>query len=345
MPRRKRFRNRRGRKKKIQIKNNDERTELQSVDLARPGPETPSRDCLSTSFTDILTTPKPTETPSPRSELGDTLLNNQILPDVPLITETPINRRKSWNRERKSNYGSMNITNLNVLFESNFINNSPKSECNISIGGLPSFHRSKSSIAKLHSPGKERPLSVNQSTQTVDTELCIKQTNSITETPKFSAVFLQENVYTHKSFPFLKNQDSFNKKEICPERLNRFYEKGVNINPYLKTKEIDGKNKNGSFGEISFFSPNLFQHKTSSTPIEKILNKAIDIDEQVALCDLNVSKLELPSSFIDNSFGTPKLNANLNVNDGISPDKVSLNCICIFNNSLFYMRNYIFLYK
>lgn len=322
MPKRKRFRNRRGYKKRRQNRVNNENTPHSMGSIASPCNEPLFRECI-TNLTPILSTPKLPTTPTPRSVISEAPLNNELQLDVPLITETP--RRRSWNRESKSNYyHSLNMTNLNVLFNSDLIRgNTPRSECNITVKKVSPLQRSKSSFPKLQSPINEKLISLNKSTQTIEADLYVKQINAITETPKFSTVLLQQNLSTHKSLSFLKNQDAFNKNDIRSEKLSRFFEKGVNINPYLKNQEIDGKNKNGSFGEISFFSPNLFQHKSSSTPIEKVLNKAIEFDEQVGLCDLNVSKLELHTSLIDNSFGTPKLNANLNVNDGISPDKVN----------------------
>lgn len=335
MPRRKRFRNRRGRKKRNQVKSKKEKLVHEPIDVARQSPETISSDGLTKNLTQIFTPPKRTCTPSPRNEIVDTPLNNELPIDLPSITETPINKRRSWNRERKSDYEWVNVTNLNVLFDSNFINNSPKSECNVSVGKNSSFQRSKSSIPKLHSLEKEKPLSVNQSTQTLESDLYMKQLNLITETPKYSTVLLQENAKTFR-FPLLmNNQDPFNIHEACSDKIGR-YEKGVNINPYLKNQEVDGKNINNSFGELSFFSPHLFQHKTSSTPIEKVLNKPIEIEESDANGDLNGSKLDLHDRFIDNSFGTPKLNANLHVNDGTSPDKVSTNTM--------YLRSILYLF-
>lgn len=321
MTKRKRFRNRRGRKKRRQFRDSTENVVSDSIDVARKSPETPLRESISISSTSIFS-PKHLDTPDPKINFVEAPLNNEVPLDVPNITETP--RRRSWNRERKSNYVSQNITNLNVLFQSDLWKNSPRSESNITIMKNSALQRSKSSIPKLHSPGKEKQLSVNRSTQT-DNDIYSKQVNQITETPKYSTVLLHPSVSTRNSFLFLKHQDSMNKNEIRQEKISRFLEKGVNINPYLKNIEIDGKNKNNSYGELSFFSPNLFQHKTSSTPIEKILNRAMDIEEAVALNDLNTSKIELQNGFIDNSFGTPKLNANLNVHDGISPDKVRFN--------------------
>lgn len=318
MTKRKRFRNRRGRKKRRQFTSSTENIVSDSIDVARASPETPLRDSFSISLTSIFS-PKVPVTPAPKTALGETPLNNEVSLDLPVITETP--RRRSWNRERKSNYGSLNMTNLNELFQSDFNKNSPRSESNITVMKNSTLHRSRSSIPKLHSPGKEKSLSVNRSTQT-DNDIYCKQANPIIETPRYSTVLVHPSVSTLNSFPFLKHQDSLNKNEICPEKISRFLEKGVNINPYLKNIEIDGRNKNNSYGELSFFSPNLFQHKSSSTPIEKILNRALEIEEVVALSDLNTSKIELRNSFIDNSFGTPKLNANLNVHDGISLDKV-----------------------
>lgn len=319
MTKRKRFRNRRGRTKRRQYRNSTENVGSDSIDVARTCPET-LKDSFSISLTSIFSS-KVADTPAPRSALKETTLNNEVPLDIPIITETP--RRRSWNRERKSNYGSLNITNLNVRFQSDSSKNSPKSESNITIMKNSTLQRSRSSIPKLHSPCTEKQLSANRSTQT-DNDIYSKQVNPITETPRYSTVMVHHAVSTRNSFPFLKHQDSLNKNEICPEKISRFLEKGVNLNPYLKNIEIDGRNKNNSYGELSFFSPNLFQHKTSSTPIDKILNRAMDIEEAIALNELNTSKIELRNSFIDNSFGTPKLNANLNVHDGISPDKVRL---------------------
>lgn len=321
MPKRKRFRNRRGYKRRRQIRVNVENTSPHVEGIATPCHETSFQESGVTSITSTSSSPKP-GTPSPRSVIEETPLNNELCLDIPLIMETP--KRKSWNRERKSNYGSFNMTNLNVLFNSDFINNTPKSESNLTVKKNSVLQRSKSSIPKLQSPAKENVAVSHKGTQTLDMDLYIKPINPITETPKYSAVLLQQNISAHKSFGFIKKQDSFNKNEIRSEKLSRFLEKGVNINPYLKNNDIiDGKNKNGSFGEISFFSPHLFQHKSSSTPIEKLLNKAIDFDDHIGLGDLNVSKREFQNGLIDNSFGTPKLNTNLNVNNGISPDKVS----------------------
>lgn len=321
MPKKKRFRNGRGRKKRINFRRNSEKPshEFDTTDTARVSPQSPRTDCLSTSLTEIFTPEKQEIKPSARNQFSDIPLNNAVTLDVPLITETPINKRRSWNRERKPNYESMNITNLNILFESN-INHSPRSESSVTLCKNSSFQRSKSSIPKLHSPGQEKPLLVNQSTQTVESDLFMKHSLSITETPKYSIALLKEKTYSPKPFPF-------NKNEICSDKISisRFYEKGVNINPYLKNTDVQGKNRQGSVGEISFFSPNLFDHKTSSTPIDKLIKNGTDIEEQGAICDLNISKLDVHNSFIDNSFGTPKLNTNLNVNNGISPDKVRFN--------------------
>lgn len=295
MPKKKRFRNGRGRKKRNHIKTSTRKTISKSED---------QMECLimeissTQSLADILTPIRNIEGSSPRSETVEVPLNNQLPAQVPLITETPVNRRRSLQRDR--NYASMNITNLNVLFDSNFINNSPQTECNISIS------RNERSKFSISNSSVSKPQCFTQGTQT-ELGICEKQVDSITETPRYNRIFLTENTYAYKSFPFIKNHDSLNNIESCSDKPNR-YDSTVNVNPYLKHKDIEVRNHGNSFGEMSFFSPKLYYQQTSSTPIDKILNNAFEVD--------------LPNGFVDNSFGTPRLNLNRNVNDGISPEKV-----------------------
>ncbi|KAJ8954240.1 hypothetical protein NQ318_005836 [Aromia moschata] len=224
-------------------------------------------------------------TPSPQLNVS------RMLGDVSLIKTTPVNKRRSINRqERLKSSDSYNVTNLNVLFDSNFLYGSPRSDSDISANRLSPKKRSKSSIPKLHSPVKEKSLFVSQGTQT----------NLDIETP----------LVTPKAEK-INNSD----------RKPYFYNGEVNFNPYLNNREIKVVKRDSSLGSSPFFSPNLFQHKSSSTPIEK-LQRSNSVAEYIKDSltkdnvndpSFNIGKVDFPNDL--NNSGT---NLNLNLNTPVS---------------------------
>nr|CAI5863645.1 unnamed protein product [Callosobruchus analis] len=175
----------------------------------------------------------------------------------------------------KRRHGSLNVTNLNILFTSNVTHNdldqlcetptSTKDKClnqQMNQVELSIRKHSSSSLQKIQcSDNKKSSVHVDQSTQTsneVESEqvdqLLEKRCNEVYDTPR--------NTKLPYSSRLEQSQSNVDKKPVI-------YGNEININPYLKSVEgYLGKNVDSSFPEI-FFSPKLLENKLSSTPIEK----------------------------------------------------------------------------
>lgn len=257
--------------------------------------------------------------------------------DLSPIRTTPVNKKRSMTRPERKKYSSMNVTNLNILFDSNFLHDNPISESGICVNKSNNSYRkrSNSSIAKLHSPVVERLVCISQDNQikAADAkELECRESNDVLETPKVSKVLLVDKTKSDEmcDIPPLNNHRLSSDKITNCARNVKHYNGEVNVNPYLNNKEVHVFHKDGSFGEISFFSPNLFQHKSSSTPIEK-LNQANNIVDCLkdSLRKENISdygsiseKLDLPN--YPDLKTEPKLDSNLNLNKSPLSDKVNI---------------------
>ncbi|XP_050315858.1 uncharacterized protein LOC126750326 isoform X2 [Anthonomus grandis grandis] len=188
---------------------------------------------------------------------------------------TPVNKRRSLNRHNdlKQHSGIWNVTNLNMLFNSDALN---KSDMSIykKVENNDIKHRSSSSIAKLHSPGKETPLSFTKGTQTDDIEMLLEKSNL--STPRIS-----QKMVTGIELNKLHLDQPANPKLIYNQITKTIND--VPLNPYLKDNDLikvelaaqkSRWQKEASVEEMSFFSPQLFDKKTSSTPIQtqRLLN-------------------------------------------------------------------------
>ncbi|CAH1999981.1 unnamed protein product [Acanthoscelides obtectus] len=220
----------------------------------------------------------------------------------------------------KRRHGSLNVTNLNVLFTSNVTYNDldqlyetptlTKNMClqnqvneNISIR-----RRSRSYTPKAHCPVKEKSMHVDKGTQidVVEPEatgqLLEKRCNEVFDTPK------------HANLPHFsrleRSQSNIDKKQVI-------YGSEININPYLKSVEgYLGKNVDSSFPEI-FFSPKLLENKLSSTPIERSAQRKPDIG--AAVVDISNAMRDFTGHI-----GSPNLKINSLVGDKVKHKEDSI---------------------
>ncbi|VEN63588.1 unnamed protein product [Callosobruchus maculatus] len=284
MPSRKRFR--RYRRKKHRPSNNDAaHVEIDQI-------TTPIRENNSFLESDDSATERTiielSKTPANHVHTGETQWNNDMTTPVNSnnhhgpngkvsnTATTPVNsyyiETTPANRDctPKRRHGSLNVTNLNVLFTSNVTYNDLDQLCE-----TPTLTKEKClnhqinqddiSIGKHSSPSMQKAQCsdnhVDQSTQTsneMESEqvghLPEKRCNEMYDTPR------------NTKLPFFsrheQSQSNVDKKPVI-------YGNEININPYLKSVEgYLGKNVDSSFPEI-FFSPKLLENKLSSTPIEK----------------------------------------------------------------------------
>lgn len=309
MPKRRRNRrNRRGRTRKS-IANKENSTLSPSCDVVRA--------CFDDDSLNRSKPVSPLELVTPlRNPNSQTNSTEPFEDDLSPIRTTPVNKKRSMTRPERKKYSSMNVTNLNILFDSNFAHDSPRSASNICVNkpNISVTKRSNSSIPKLHSPVVEKPISETGAgdMNKFESETC----KHISETPKVSKVLLVDESKSDEMYdvPSLNNHRLKNDKINNGNRDVKFYNGEVNVNPYLN-REINAFSKDGSFGELSFFSSNLFQHKSSSTPIEK-LNQANNVMDYIRdslrkenVNDSVIGKLDLPNN-LDISTA-PKLDLNL----------------------------------
>lgn len=228
--------------------------------------------------------------------------HKMIINNLDLET-TPVNRKRCINN-RKSEYSSWNISNLNILFDSNY--ETPKSTYDVYLNKtlLSCQKSSNSSVPVMDTSLRRTPVQ----SYGICNENSVKNCNEVDETPRTGKFTIHQNAIVEKSLPMLNKI-----KNDCVQR-SRIYGNEVNINPYLKHREI--QHKESSFGEISFFSPNLFQHKSSSTPIGNLRNN-YEIENV-----LDYSLAKGSTSAHVNSPQTPKIDANLNLNNIVPVDKV-----------------------
>ncbi|XP_074041875.1 uncharacterized protein isoform X2 [Leptinotarsa decemlineata] len=295
MPRRRR--NRKNRKRQAKHSENDV---MKTVVQVSPGYDLKDVNDSLESKAENLEVIDQLRTPSPQNFFPE----NDIL-----IKTTPVNRNRS-NRDRKSMYESFNITNLNILFQSDFNFSGIKSGSDVCLNksDVSPIKRSQSSSPKLLSSYETNPVRVNQSTQTnTNFDTFLKNCNEIIETPKMSRVYLLEETPIEKPFPIFKLKTEANKS-----KKNVIYGNEVNINPYLK-KEFNLMRQEGIHRESSFFSP-ISQIRSSSTPIEILRNATAD---NVVDCSFNIGKLNNQASPI-----TPKFEASVNLNNFPVSDKV-----------------------
>lgn len=172
--------------------------------------------------TEPVTTPKSTPRQPRKSTSGS-------------IKSTPLNKRERGKRRRSSFCRNFNVTNLNVLFESSFINQ----------GTSPCDDKK----------GAESPKS-DESTQTLN----FGESQLITETPKLSQHELIEEVLSQLRSP----------KGAPTQSKIHYLDTNVNLNPYVSNSDVKFITKEPSLGEISFFTPHLYNLKKASTPIDKI---------------------------------------------------------------------------
>ncbi|XP_023019122.1 uncharacterized protein isoform X4 [Leptinotarsa decemlineata] len=300
MPRRRR--NRKNRKRQAKHSENDV---MKTVVQVSPGYDLKDVNDSLESKAENLEVIDQLRTPSPQNFFPE----NDIL-----IKTTPVNRNRS-NRDRKSMYESFNITNLNILFQSDFNFSGIKSGSDVCLNksDVSPIKRSQSSSPKLLSSYETNPVRVNQSTQTnTNFDTFLKNCNEIIETPKMSRVYLLEETPIEKPFPIFKLKTEANKS-----KKNVIYGNEVNINPYLK-KEFNLMRQEGIHRESSFFSP-ISQIRSSSTPIEILRNATAD---NVVDCSFNIGKLNNQASPI-----TPKFEASVNLNNFPVSDK-SLSSLC-----------------
>ncbi|CAG9860692.1 unnamed protein product [Phyllotreta striolata] len=179
--------------------------------------------------------------------------NALVAAENPGIYSTPVRKRR-LNRETNTSNKSMNITNLNILFDSEFIYNA-ESNNDVFIDKTNSTRkRSLSSISKFSSIQGE-PFRKHQCTQTADeNELIVTIHNE--ETPKCGDVYRMKKTDLEK--PMHESRHKLN---------GNIFRRDVNINPYLRN--IEDNIGDGSYTEASFFCPNLFR-QYSSTPIPTI---------------------------------------------------------------------------
>ncbi|XP_030755008.1 cyclin-dependent kinase 12-like isoform X2 [Sitophilus oryzae] len=236
--------------------------------------QTPLRPKVKNTNSPILESP--VNTIIPNSSKDDFSLNvkNDILEEYTPVKTNHYKRRVSLTKQRERRSESWNVTNLKDLFEEDL------SSCsatvihnNCELRKSNSRRRSSSSIAKLHSPGKEKPLSFHKSTQTLD-EISLHQSladNIITETPKMN--------HGTKDFAQIDKTLNLNNAKNNSNHALKLIHADININPYLKDTgfinvELDQNqkkiNKEPSAEERSFFSPQLFNMESSSTPVDKI---------------------------------------------------------------------------
>ncbi|KAJ8968906.1 hypothetical protein NQ314_002047 [Rhamnusium bicolor] len=145
--------------------------------------------------------------------------------------------------------------------------------------------------------------------------------SEVLETPKISKVLLVQEIHSEKQYELPTLHNHWLKNDKTNNDLSKkLYNGEVNINPYLNNKEIKIVSRDGSLGEISFFSPNLFEHKSSSTPIEK-LQQANIVDylkgslmkDNANECSFNDEKVAIQNN--RNSPVMPKLDSNLNLSE------------------------------
>ncbi|KAL1500809.1 hypothetical protein ABEB36_006251 [Hypothenemus hampei] len=232
-----------------------------------------------------------------------------------LIDTTPVNKSRSLNG-KTSNLGStLNVTNLNYLFN---VNSNDWNDIKETV----KLKRSKSSIAKLHSPGSEKPLSYRNTQTIMNLEDLFEksQQHSIVETPKIAQKILYDT----------DNCKSFYSPSLNNKKLNN----EVNFNPYVKEKELRTmdiqvqKFKGQSVGEMSFFTSQLFDQKINSTPIS-----AQQLKDQLAKEELdrlsNCTSSDTPKQNIINNMQSPSIfehtvtrRENININTPPVAEKV-----------------------
>ena len=188
------------------------------------------------------------------------------------IRTTPVNKER-FQRRRGSFNRTMNVTNLNILFDSSYINQ-----------GTPPHDDSKS----------VRTPKANESMQTVNVN------ENIVETPRVSQYSLIDDIVSQHKTPAKAPLD---KSKI------HYIDSHVNLNPYIQHADVRFV-KEPSFGEISFFTPQLY-NKLASTPIDKIadLMKSSPIKESPNNVNSNVDavKVDKVSNF---AFQSTPLNDN-----------------------------------
>lgn len=159
---------------------------------------------------------------------------------------TPMNKgRRRSNRRRNSFNRTMNVTNLNILFDSSYINQNTSLDDRRDYGS-PKSNGSTKTLISEPSQCESEPL--------------------ISETPKTSQQSFLDDLMAN-----IRSSTSLNKRQPLPSFKSKvhYLDGNVNINPYANNPEIKftNKSKDPSLGEISFFTPHLYSTKTASTPI------------------------------------------------------------------------------
>ncbi|CAG9767790.1 unnamed protein product [Ceutorhynchus assimilis] len=221
-----------------------------------------------------------------QNQTMDLSRNSDTLINYTPLRGTPVNKRRSQNRHKD---GTLNVTNLNVLFDSNEATPIRKTS---SLDKSNGDHlRSHISISNLQTSSQENKLSLNKSTQTMDEEL-IKL--DITETPKVSQKKQDMNITPQSNYT----------KNYYNQKINE-----INVNPYFKDKEIANVKsqwQKENMEELSFFSPQLFEMKTSSTPIQ-VVNYLKENDTKLSLINKKLDGSPLNRDIISKTPRSAKL--------------------------------------
>nr|CAH7746969.1 unnamed protein product [Callosobruchus chinensis] len=291
MPSRKRFR--RFRRKKHRVSNND----VGQVQINQI--TTPTRENNSSLESDDSATERTIiellKTPAHHVHTGEKQWNNEMTTPVNSNNHHASNRKvfntvttpmNSYYKETtpanrdctpKRRHGSLNVTNLNVLFTSNVTYNDLDQLCETPTLTKDKclnheMHQNDISIRKDSSSSMQKVQCsddhVDHSTQTSNEaeseqvgQLLEKRCNEVYDTPRNTKPPCFSRHYQSPS--------NVDKKPVI-------YGNEININPYLKSVEgYLGKNMDSSFPEI-FFSPKLLENKLSSTPIEKLVQRKAD---------------------------------------------------------------------
>ncbi|KAH1018773.1 uncharacterized protein LOC109537078 isoform X2 [Dendroctonus ponderosae] len=237
------------------------------------------------------------DTPAKKSHVKeDVILSSAIESSAKLdpylnntsVELTPVNKRRSLNRQNEIRLnGTWNTTNLNVLFD---LDAEVHGNHISSIKDIDNRPRFSSSISKLHSPGTEKVLSFHKSTQTMDEdELRHEMKHTITETPKLLHKKLSDNNLNSQEMDKIVNNLAHVSSSTKISQNDKLQE--IHINPYLKEKDAVNLEINAQISrwqkersvDDMFYSPHLFDLKSSSTPIqeEKLCNlKESDVIEK-----------------------------------------------------------------